>query len=170
MGLRSTEILDEQRGLARVERSTARAEAADAVRAWKLGLFVTGRVFVALPFLVAAFEKARDPERARHLLGAGVVDLRGALPMIIAVELGLGLLLAAGLWTRRTAVAAIAWLGCAVLALGPDLGGATGRVVAAGNLALAGGLLMLAAHGPGRLSADHLRSQHRRRRVAAHRR
>lgn len=146
----------------------ARAVVADHRRAWRLGLFATGRLLLAVPFLSAGFDKAIDPGRAALLLSETVIDVHRVAPLVTAIELLLGVMLVSGWWTRRAAAAAIVYVGVAVLLMRPDLSVALGRAIAVANFALAGGLLMVVAHGPGRLSVDHVIARRWKRRAAAH--
>lgn len=113
------------------------------------------RVLLALIFIVSGFGKLMDPAGA-----AGYIE-SGGLPGVlvwptIAVELGGGLLVALGLFSR---ISALALAGFSVLAgvlyhflPGQGMEGMeamTQQIMFLKNLGLAGGLLLVTAMGPG---------------------
>lgn len=126
-----------------------------------------GRIFMSVVFVIAGYGKLTNIEGTASYIGTkipAIPQLEQALgmdsPMIYAyasgvVELLGGILLIVGLFTRTAAVALVIY--CALIILyfhhfwdvdvaqfGPQ------RTQALKNLAIMGGLLMLALYGPGR--------------------
>ncbi len=129
---------------------------------------LVGRILLALIFVLSGFSKVMNLSgTAGYMEQAGIPSslVYPALYLSIAVELGCGLLLMAGLQTRWAAVVIFLWLipvtllfhvagyyravqqHQAVVAL-------TQQIMYLKNLAIMGGLLILAATGPGSLSID----------------
>lgn len=118
-----------------------------------LALF--GRVGLSLVFIISGWGKiAAYAGTQQYMESAG---LSGALlPLVIALELGGGLAILSGVFTRWIALAlAVFSLASAVL-FHANLGDAAQAVNFWKNVAMAGGFLMLVAHGAGTLSLDHL--------------
>lgn len=112
---------------------------------------LVGRLLLAALFLLEGWSKIRGYGPAVTYMERFSVP--GALlPAVIAVELGGGLLLAIG-WQTRCAALALA-IFCIVAALMFHLNFADRNQVLhfEKDLAIAGGLLVLAAFGPGRFS------------------
>ena len=113
-------------------------------------LALAGRVLIAALFLAGAAQKTTDPAAVEHLLA----DRGWALWLVwpaLAFNLGAGLALIAGVQVR--AVAVLLALYCMVTSLFhflPDDGWQMSIFVK--NWAIAGGCLILAAHGPGRFA------------------
>jgi putative oxidoreductase len=112
-----------------------------------------GRLLLAALFVLEGWSKLRGYEAA-----AAYMDRYGVpgvlLPAAIALELSGGLMLAAG-WYARIAAAALAafCVATAVLFHG-NLGDRSQLLHFEKDLAIAGGLLVLAVAGPGRWSLD----------------
>jgi putative oxidoreductase len=77
----------------------------------------------------------------------------GLLPLAIAVELGGGILIAVGLFTRPAAVALAGFCLVTAVVFHANLAVVNQLLHFEKNLAIAGGLLVLAAAGPGPYSA-----------------
>ena len=113
-----------------------------------------GRIGLALIFVVSGWSKIGG-----YAATQGYMDAMGVpsslLPIVIAVELLGGLAVLSGFATRWAA------LGLAVFALATGFlfHGAAGdqnqAIHLMKNIAIAGGFLVLAAHGAGRFSVDH---------------
>jgi putative oxidoreductase len=116
-----------------------------------------GRLLLAALFILEGWSKLRGYEAAGAYMQRFSVPSM-LLPAVIAVEIGGGALLAVGWWTRW---AALALAGFSLLAAGLFHGNFTDRnqmLHFEKDLAIAGGLLVLAAFGPGRWSIDRRRS------------
>ena len=115
---------------------------------------IVGRIFIALIFLMAGAGK----------LGTGYADTQGymqahgvpgiLLPLVILIEIGAAALIIAGLWTRVTALVLAAFTLLATLLFHIDFVHKLQQIMFLKNLAIAGGLLLLAAKGAGRWSLD----------------
>lgn len=114
-----------------------------------------GRVLLATLFLVGAVAKIvlfPETRRAMDLLGLASPTL--LLSVAVTIEFVAGSLLALGLWVRRSAGFLIAYVVAITVLMHGDMSTAANRAAAITNLALAGGLLLLVAHGAGALSLD----------------
>jgi putative oxidoreductase len=116
---------------------------------------LAGRILIALIFLLAGISK----------LGAGYdgtqaymesVGLPGMLlPFVIALELAGGLALAAGFFTRYSAWALAIFSVIAAALFHANFADQMQTILFMKNLAMAGGLMILAAYGAGTISLDH---------------
>lgn len=112
------------------------------------------RILLAQIFLVSGLGK----------LGAGYAGTQGymaamglpgaLLPLVIALEIGGGLALVAGFMTRWAALALAGFSVVSALIFHTDFGDQTQAIMFMKNLAMAGGLLLLYAHGAGAFSLD----------------
>ena len=120
-----------------------------------------GRLLLALLYLVSGFGKITGyAATVGYMQAMGVPAL--ALPLVIALELLGAVAIAIGWQTRLVAFVMAGFTVLAALIFHHDLGDATQQVMFFKNLAIAGGFLLLVAHGPGRLSLD-ARARRRRR-------
>ena len=117
------------------------------------GIDVPARLLLALIFIGAGWSKIGGYEATQGYMAA--MGVPGALlPLVIVTELGGGLALLIGLLTR------VAGLGLALFSIvsavlfHADFSNPVEQIMFMKNLAIAGGLLLLVAHGPGRLSLD----------------
>ena len=119
-------------------------------------LHLAGRVAVAMVFMASAVAKgmAFEPE------GAG--RLEGVFWVSVGLELVCGGLLLVGLWARPAAVVLLLWIGVGVVFFHGDLSAEVNRVFTLANVAIAGGLFVLVAHGGGLLSLDRWRASRAR--------
>jgi putative oxidoreductase len=76
------------------------------------------------------------------------------LPFAILTEIGCAALIIAGLWTRVTALVLAAYTLLVALLFHLDLSVKLQQIMFLKNLAITGGLLLLAAKGAGRWSID----------------
>jgi putative oxidoreductase len=120
------------------------------------GASLVGRLLLAALFLLEGWSKLRGYEAAAAYMQRYSVP--GALlPLVIVLELGGGLLLAIGWQTRLTALAlAVFCLAAAVIFHG-NLADRNQVLHFEKDLAIAGGLLVLFAFGPGRYSIEGMR-------------
>ena len=117
-------------------------------------LELVGRVLIAGLFVLSGWSKIGGYAAAQgYMQSAGVAG--GLLPLVIALELGGGIAIVAGLFTRPVAVllAGFSILTALLFHAGADQ---IQQIMFLKNLGLAGGFLFLAAHGGGRLSVDAL--------------
>lgn len=122
-----------------------------------------GRLGLSLIFIISGWGKIAGYAATQQYMDA--MGVPGALlPLVIALELGGGLAILAGGFTRWIALA-LAAFSLASAAIFHSLGDAAQAIHFWKNVAMAGGFLMLAAHGAGALSLDAAWS--RRRAVAA---
>ncbi len=124
-------------------------------------LALLGRIGLSLIFIISGWAKiAGYAGTQQYMESAGVPG--ALLPLVIALEFGGGLAILAGAFTRWIALAVAAFsLASAVLFHG-NFGDAAQATSFWKNVAMAGGFLMLAAHGAGTFSLDHLWQQRRK--------
>jgi putative oxidoreductase len=129
----------------------------NAVRDWAA---LVGRVLLALVFVPAGWGKIGGfAGTAGYMASKGLPAVEVLLVLTIIVELGGGLALLAG-WKARWAALALA--GFTLLAAllfhafwaTPEATRMVERIMFTKNLGIAGGLLLIFAFGPGRLSVD----------------
>lgn len=114
-----------------------------------------GRVLIAAIFLVAGVEKIMDPSAYRqHMAQYGMPFTGLSLVVAIIFEVVGGLSLLLGCKARWGAVALIIFLIPATLIFHTQFSDQTQVIMFMKNLAIIGGLLMVAHFGPGPLSLD----------------
>jgi putative oxidoreductase len=122
------------------------------------GAAFVGRILLAAIFLhdgwfkLAAFQAALAYMAAHGVPGA-------LLPLAIAVELGCALLIAFGLWTRAGALMLAAFCIATAVLFHTKFGDRNQLLHFEKDLAIAGGFLMLAAHGAGAWAIDAFRTR-----------
>ncbi len=122
---------------------------------------LAGRILIAALFLIAGVGKLGAYAGTQGYMQSHGVP--GALlPAVIALELGGGVLIVAGLWTRIAALALAGFTLLAALLFHANFADATQQIMFLKNLAIAGGFLMLAANGAGAWSVDARRSRAQR--------
>ena len=123
-------------------------------------LSLLGRVGLSLIFIISGWGKIAGYAATQQYMEAMGVP-GGLLPLVIALELGGGLAILAGAFTRWIALALAAFSLASAALFHADFGDAAQAINFWKNAALAGGFLMLAAHGAGTLSLDHAWSRRR---------
>ena len=118
-------------------------------------LLVVARAMLAYIFIAEGVEKIGNYQGVVSYMEAAGVDGR-LLPLVILTELGGGLCILAGAATRY---AAIALAGFCLLTAIFFHRSADQAIEFQKNLAMSGGFLALALHGPGAWSVDALRSR-----------
>jgi putative oxidoreductase len=109
-----------------------------------------GRVLIAALFLAGAAQKSTDPSAVQGLLAAQAWPQWLVWPALV-FNLGAGIALIAGVWVRPVALALAAY--CAVTSLFHFIPGDGWQMsIFVKNWAIAGGCLILFAHGAGRLA------------------
>lgn len=112
-----------------------------------------GRIGLSLIFIISGWGKVSGFDATQgYMEGMGVPG--GLLPLVILLELGGGLAILLGVLTRFNAVALAVFSLLAAALFHGNFADATQFVPFWKNVALAGGFLMVAAHGPGPLSVD----------------
>lgn len=123
-------------------------------------LSVLGRVGLSLIFIISGWGKIAGYEGTQGYMEAmGVPGV--LLPLVIALELGGGLAITAGFFTRWIALALSAFAVVSAAIFHADFADPMQAISFWKNVAMAGGFLMLAAHGPGALSIDSLLQRRR---------
>lgn len=121
-----------------------------------------GRLGLALIFILSGVGKITAYHAtAKVLVAHGLPP--GLLPLVILVELGGGLAILCGLLTRWAAAALVVYTILTAVIFHNNFGDHGEWVNFMKNLAIAGGFLILAAHGPGQLSLDAWRRRRKQR-------
>jgi putative oxidoreductase len=116
-------------------------------------LSLLGRLGLSLIFIISGWGKIAGYAATQQYMEA--MGVPGALlPLVIALELGGGLAILAGAFTRWIALALAAFSLLAAALFHGNLGDAMQAILFWKNVALAGGFLMLAAAGAGAFSVD----------------
>jgi putative oxidoreductase len=119
-----------------------------------------GRILMSALFLVSGIGKLTAPAATLALIeGAGLPLPWVSYAAAALVEIGGGLLLIAGYRTRSVAVVLAVFAVATAVAFHAALGDRSQMIHFLKNLAMAGGLLQVAAFGPGPLSLDARRSR-----------
>lgn len=114
---------------------------------------LAGRILIALIFVVAGYGKIGGYEATQGYMAA--MGVPGALlPLVILTELGGGILVALGLFTRWASVALAGFTVLSAILFHGDSGDKVEQIMFMKNLAIAGGFLFLAASGAGKISLD----------------
>jgi putative oxidoreductase len=114
---------------------------------------VVGRVLIATLFLLSGWGKiAAYAGTQAYMQQAGVPG--GLLPLVILLELGGGLAIVIGLYTRPVALLMAGFSIAAALLFHAGAVDQVQQIMFFKNLGLAGGFLFLVANGAGRLSVD----------------
>ena len=112
-----------------------------------------GRILLATIFVLAGLNKISGYEgTVAYMASQGVPG--ELLPLVIALEVGGGIAIVAGLLTRLTALALAGFCIASALLFHFQLADQTQFVMFFKNFAMAGGFLILAANGPGAWSLD----------------
>lgn len=112
-----------------------------------------GRLLIAAIFVSAGASKISGYAGTQaYMASMGVPG--GMLPLVILTELGGGLLIVLGLFTRVTALALAGFCIVSALLFHANFADAGQQINFMKNLAMAGGFLFLVGHGAGRFSLD----------------
>lgn len=113
-----------------------------------------GRVFLSLIFIVSGFNKITDYAGTQgYMESMGVPALM--LPLVIILELLGGIAILIGFKTRIVAILFIGFNVISALLFHSDFGDQTQMTMYMKNIAIAGGFLLLFAHGAGSYSVDN---------------
>jgi putative oxidoreductase len=122
----------------------------DAVKSY---VDVVGRVLIAAVFVLSGWGKvAAYAGTQTYMQHAGVPG--GLLPLVILLELGGGIAIVIGLYTRPVALLLAGFSLLAGLLFHAGSADPMQQIMFLKNLGLAGGFLFLVANGAGRLSVD----------------
>ncbi|BAL25688.1 DoxX family protein [Azoarcus sp. KH32C] len=112
------------------------------------------RLMLALMFLIAGWGKlgAGYAGTQQYMASAGLPGM--LLPLVIFAELGGGLAVVIGLFTRLAALGLALFTVLAALFFHTNFADPMQSIMFMKNIAIAGGLLLLAVHGPGSYSID----------------
>ncbi|TFG88946.1 MAG: DoxX family protein [Hyphomicrobiales bacterium] len=113
-------------------------------------LIALGRVLMSIMFIVEGFEKIPGYAGTQGYMEAHNVPGL-LLPLVIAIELGGGLCVLLGLFTRWAAIL------LAALLFHADFAERMQMIHFMKDITIAGGFLLLAGAGPGALALDNLR-------------
>lgn len=120
-------------------------------------VIVIARFLIAQIFLLSGLSKLGDYAGTQtYMSTAGVPGM--LLPVVIALEIGGGLALIAGVFTRWVALALAGFSIAGAILFHRDFADATQMVMFMKNFAMAGGLLLLYVHGSGPFSVDAKRA------------
>jgi putative oxidoreductase len=116
---------------------------------------VTGRVLIAALFLLSGIGKIASPSMTEgYIASAGLPAPLFGLLIAILVEVGGGLLLIAGFQTRIVALVLAVFTLAAALVFHHNFADQNAMIHFFKNFAIIGGLLQIAAFGPGSVSLD----------------
>ena len=120
---------------------------------------LAGRLLIGLPFAMSGLSKLGAYGPTTQMIGAvGLPFPALAFAVAVAVELGGGLLLIAGVRTRLVAVVLALFTFAAAVAFHVNFADQNQMFHFLKNLMIAGGLLQIAAFGAGAFSFDNRRS------------
>lgn len=123
----------------------------------KISQFVA-RVFLGQIFLLSGFFKVTGYEATQGYMEAmGVPGI--LLPLVIAVEIGGGVAVIVGWHTRVMAAGLALFSVTAAVIFHSNFADQMQMIMFMKNIAMTGGLILLALHGAGRLSLDEFRGQ-----------
>ncbi|HTR85139.1 MAG TPA: DoxX family protein [Reyranella sp.] len=124
------------------------------------GLQLIGRWLMAVIFIVAGFGKLMAPAATQAMMAKyGLPMPMIAYGVTVAVELGGGLLLFVGLWTRPVAIVLAIWCVATAMVAHTNFGDPGQRAHFMKNIAMAGGFLYVYVLGAGMHSLDRLRAK-----------
>jgi putative oxidoreductase len=121
-------------------------------------LSLLGRISLSLIFIISGWGKIAGYTATQGYMES--VGVPGALlPLVIALEVGGGLALVAGAFSRWTALGLAVFSIASALIFHANLADPMQAIMFWKNFAIAGGFLLLAANGPGPLSLDAILSR-----------
>lgn len=123
-------------------------------------LSLLGRIGLSLIFIISGWGKiAAYAGTQQYMESAGIPG--ALLPLVILLELGGGLAVLFGFFTRWIALAMAAFSLVSAMFFHANFGDQAQAINFMKNVAMAGGFLMLAAHGAGAFSLDAWLSRRR---------
>ncbi|HZK91623.1 MAG TPA: DoxX family protein [Stellaceae bacterium] len=122
-----------------------------------------GRILMCLLFVLGGWGKLMGPAAAQAMFAKqGLPLVEAAWILAVLVELGGGLAILLGLFTRPVAVVLALWCVATALIAHTNLADRAQEVQFLKNMGLTGGLLYIAAFGAGAWSLDAIRLRGRR--------
>lgn len=122
-------------------------------------LSLLGRLGLALIFIISGWSKIIGYAGTQQYMEA--MGVPGALlPLVILLELGGGLAIASGLYTRWVALGMAAFSLATAAVFHANFGDPAQAINFWKNVSMTGGFLVLAANGAGAYSIDGLRKRH----------
>ena len=121
-------------------------------------LSLLGRIGLSLLFIISGWGKISGYAGTQQYMEAMGVP-SALLPLVILLELGGGLAIAAGLFSRWVALALAGFSVATALVFHANFGDAMQAINFWKNVGMAGGFLLLAAQGAGAFSIDALISR-----------
>ena len=119
---------------------------------------LAGRILISAIFILSGFSKITGYAGTQgYMESMGVPGM--LLPLVIVTELGGGILVVLGLWTRFAAFALAGFSGLAALLFHANFADQMQMILFMKNFAMAGGFLFLVAHGAGAFSIDAWRAK-----------
>ena len=116
---------------------------------------LSGRILLGLMFVSAGVDKIGGYAGTQgYMESVGVPG--GVLPLVIALEIGAGLAVMLGILTRVSALALAGFTLVAAVLFHADFADQMQSILFWKNVAIAGGFLMVAAHGPGAWTLSNL--------------
>jgi putative oxidoreductase len=117
---------------------------------------LVGRILIAAIFIMSGIGKIADPQGTQQYMQAMGMTWATTLFYVgaIVIELGGGLSLLLGYWTRAGAIALILFMIPTTLLFHTNFADQNQMIHFLKNLAMFGGLFYVAAHGAGPLSLD----------------
>jgi putative oxidoreductase len=116
---------------------------------------LSGRILLGLMFVSAGVDKIGGYAGTQgYMESMGVPG--GVLPLVIALEIGAGLAVMLGILARISALALAGFTLVAAVVFHADLADQMQSILFWKNVAIAGGFLMVAAHGPGTWTLPNL--------------
>lgn len=121
-------------------------------------LTLVGRIGLSAIFILSGLSKlGAYAGTQQYMESAGVPG--GLLPLVIALEVGGGLAVLSGTFTRWAAAGLAVFSVASAVLFHADLADQNQFIHLSKNIAIAGGFLMLAAHGAGAFSVDGWRAR-----------
>ncbi len=119
---------------------------------------LAGRILIAAIFILSGYSKIGGYAGTQgYMESMGVPGM--LLPLVIVTELGGGILVVLGLWTRLAALALAGFSISAAVLFHANFGDQMQQIMFMKNFAMAGGFLFLVAHGAGAFSLDAWRAK-----------